>query len=69
MNSSCTIKDKLLIFHININKKQSGIPDKITVLTYCGIRHDDHYVSVGCEDVNKCGEVLVADFHSLESGC
>ena len=33
------------------------------------VGQDDHHVGVGCEDVNKGGEVGVPHFHRLEIGC
>lgn len=39
------------------------------VLTYCGVWHDHHYIGVGCEHVDECREIFVADLHSLEGGC
>ena len=38
------------------------------VLTYGGVRHDDHDVGVGGEDVDEGGEVGVPHFHTLEGG-
>lgn len=39
------------------------------LLTNRRIRHDDHDVSVGGEDVDKGRKVGVPHFHALERGC
>ena len=49
-------------YNISIYKELS------TRLTYVGVRHDDHYISVRCEDVNEGGKARVSDFHTLELG-
>lgn len=39
------------------------------ILTNGGVRHDDHDICVGGEDVNEGRKVGVPHFHALERGC
>ena len=38
-------------------------------LTDRRVRHDDHYISVGCKNINECSKRGVSDLHALERGC
>lgn len=52
-----------LQLYIHFKEKSSSL------LTNGGVRHDDHDICVGGEDVNEGREVGVPYFHALERGC
>lgn len=40
-----------------------------SLLTNRGVRHDDHDISVGGEDIDEGRKIGVPYFHALEGGC